>query len=48
MKTCSSCGHVQNDGNFCGKCGGKFEGAAEVQTATLRGATTRSAKQRTA
>ena len=35
MKTCSSCGHVQNDGNFCGKCGGKFEGAAELQTATL-------------
>ena len=26
MKTCSTCGHVQNDGNFCGKCGGKLKG----------------------
>lgn len=35
MKTCSTCGHVQNDGNFCGKCGGKLEGAAEVQAAAV-------------
>lgn len=35
MKTCSTCGHVQNDGNFCGKCGGKLEGAADVQAATV-------------
>lgn len=33
MKTCSTCGHVQNDGNFCGKCGGKLESQVGEQTA---------------
>lgn len=33
MKTCSTCGHVQNDGNFCGKCGGKLESQTGDQTA---------------
>ena len=28
MKTCIACGHTQEEGNFCGKCGTNFEGHA--------------------
>lgn len=33
MKTCSTCGHMQDEGNFCGKCGGKLELQVGEQTA---------------
>ncbi|QQP13151.1 zinc ribbon domain-containing protein [Lysinibacillus agricola] len=35
MKNCLTCGHTQDDGKFCGKCGTPFENAALEQAATI-------------
>ncbi|MGE7911096.1 hypothetical protein [Lysinibacillus xylanilyticus] len=35
MKNCLACGHAQEEGRFCGKCGTPFENAALEQAATM-------------
>lgn len=34
MKNCLACGHAQDDGRFCGKCGAPIENAAQERAAT--------------
>ncbi|MEB2279978.1 hypothetical protein LAV73_08170 [Lysinibacillus xylanilyticus] len=34
MKNCLACGHEQDDGRFCGKCGAPMEDAAQERAAT--------------
>lgn len=39
MKNCLTCGHSQEDGKFCGKCGTPLESAALEQAATINNMT---------